>query len=117
MAVGAEEAQAIVTSKQLLKDNGLALYMGTLALGSEYAAGGDTLATDPNSRYSLPEKLDFMLIGSGAGGYDLEYVPGATPKVKAYVTAAAAKEPSQEVAAKKDLKAVAKAQFMAVGLA
>jgi hypothetical protein len=63
MAVGAEEAQAIVTSKQLLKDNGLALYMGTLALGSEYAAGGDTLATDPNSRYSLPEKLDFMLIG------------------------------------------------------
>jgi len=35
MAVGAEEAQAVVTSKQLLKENGLALYLGTIALGAE----------------------------------------------------------------------------------
>lgn len=114
MAVAVGEAQATISAKIALT-NSRALYIGTLALGTEYATGGDTLATNTDSRYALPEKVESMLIGSGAGGYDLEYVPGATPKVKAFVSAAAAKEPEQEVAAKKDLSAVLKAQFWAIG--
>lgn len=116
MAVAVGEAQATVTRKTLLNNQGLSLYVGTLAFGTEYATGGDTLATNPESRYALPEKLDSVLIGSGASGYDLEYVPGATNKIKAYVSAAAAKEPEQEVAAAKNLSAITKAQFWAIGL-
>jgi len=74
MAVAAAEAQATITKKSILT-NSLAIYVGTLAFGNAYATGGDTLVANPESRYGLPEKLDSMLIGSGASGYDLEYVP------------------------------------------
>lgn len=112
MAVAVAEAQATVTTK-ILVGNGRSIYIGTLAFGTEYATGGDTLESAAESRYKLPEKPDAVLI-VGSTGYDFEYV--ATNKVKAYVGPAAAKEPSQEVAAKKDLSAVTKAAFWAIGL-
>lgn len=114
MAVAVGEAQASVLTKVKMLENGRALYAGTLSFGTEYATEGDTLASDPAGRSSLPSVIDTLLI-VGAKGYDFEYVAGATPKVKAYVAAAAAKEPSQEVAAKKDLSAV-KAQFLCIGI-
>lgn len=112
MAVGVAEAQAAVLSKVRTLDNGRALYMGVLSFGTEYEAGGDTLASDPAGRFALPSVIDSLMI-VGAKGYDFEYAAG---KVKAYVGPAAAKEPSQEVAAKKDLSAV-KAQFLCIGIA
>jgi len=110
MAVGVAEAQATVTAK-LGPTNTRSIYLGTLAFGTEYATGGDTLATAEESRFKLPEKIDSMII-TGASGYDFEYTAG---KVKAYVGPAAAKEPSQEVAAKKDLSAVKTAAFICIG--
>lgn len=115
MAVAVGEAQASVLTKVKMLENGRALYAGVISAGTEYPTGGYTLASDPAGRASLPSVIDTILI-VGAGGYDFEFVPGATPKIKAYVSAAAAKEPSQEVAAKKDLSAV-KAQFLAIGIA
>lgn len=114
MAVGVAEAQAAVLTKVKTLEGGRALYAGLLSFGTEYETGGDTLTSDPAARAALPTNIDFMMI-VGAKGYDFEFVPGATPKVKAYVGPAAAKEPSQEVAAKKDLSAV-KAQFFCIGL-
>jgi hypothetical protein len=110
MAVAVGEAQATVSTKILL-GNGRSLYVGTLAFGTEYATGGDTLAAAAESRFALPEKIDAALI-VGSTGYDFEFTAG---KVKAFVSAAGAKEPSQEVASKKDLSAVTKAGFWLVG--
>lgn len=113
MAVAVAEAQAAVLTKVKTLEGGRAIYAGVLSFGTEYETGGDALVSDAN-RAALPSVIDVMLI-VGAKGYDFEYVPGATPKVKAYVSAAGAKEPSQEVAAKKDLSAV-KAQFLCIGI-
>lgn len=110
MAVGVHEAQATVTSK-LGPLNTRSIYVGTLAFGTEYSTGGNTLGTAEESRFKLPEKIDSLII-VGASGYDFEYTAG---KVKAFVGPAAAKEPSQEVAANKDLSAVKTAAFVCIG--
>lgn len=59
MAVAVGEAQVTVTSKTLLTTGG-SLYQGTITGGTEYPTGGATLAADPESRFSLPEKLDYL---------------------------------------------------------
>jgi hypothetical protein len=113
MAVGAAVAQATVTTKISL-GRSRAKYIGTVAFGNEYATGGDTLESNPEGRYTLPEKLDSLQI-TGASGWDFQYVPGATPKVQVIGTGAAAKGAGAEAAAKTDLSALSAVTFEAIG--
>ena len=81
MAVGVAEVQATITTKISL-GNGKYMYIGTLAFGSEYATGGDTLGTAAGERFSLPALIDYIGI-QGGHGYILEYVK-AEQKIKVY---------------------------------
>lgn len=87
------------------------LYLGTLKPDNSYEAGGDTIV-QPAAGIQVPEKIDFFDIAQ-SGGYIAEWVP-STGKVKLYVGPAAAKEPSQEVAAAKDISAIT-FQFVIIG--
>lgn len=61
MAVAVGEAQVTITQKTLLPTGG-SLYVGVITGGTEYPTGGATLAANPESRYSLPEKLDYLQV-------------------------------------------------------
>lgn len=77
MAVGAKEAQASI-SKKVSLGNGTYRYYGTLALGTEYLTGGNTLGTATSERYSLPAIIDFLQV---QGPYIFELSKG---KLKVY---------------------------------
>jgi hypothetical protein len=79
-------------------------YIGTLKPDTSYESGGDTITKASSPEYTLPEKIDMMLI-QPSGGYLAEWIP-STGKVKLYVGPASAKEPQQEVAAAKDISAI-----------
>lgn len=61
MAVAVGEAQVTITKKTLLTTGG-SEYFGTVTGGTEYPTGGATLGTNPESRYTLPEKLDSFIV-------------------------------------------------------
>lgn len=109
MAVGAAVAQ-FTTKTKILLGNSRSKYIGEVKFGNEYAAGGDTVESDPAARYALPEVIDSLQI-NGAGGWDFSLEAG---KVKAYGGAAAAKGAGVEAAAKADLSAIT-AKFELIG--
>lgn len=61
MAVAVGEAQVTVIKKTLLPTGG-SLYMGVVTGGTEYPTGGATLKASEESRYALPEKLDWAQV-------------------------------------------------------
>lgn len=61
MAVAVGEAQVTITKKTLLFTGG-SLYQGVVTGGTEYPTGGATIAASTESRYSLPEKLDWCQV-------------------------------------------------------
>lgn len=110
MAVGVAEAQVQVTVKVSLGGTRY-LYVGTIAFGTEYATGGDTLAAATGSRYTVPAQIDYLHV-SGMSGYGSEFV--APNKLKV-TQPAKEKEAAAEVAAKTNLSAITAARFIAIG--
>lgn len=107
MAVGVAEAQATVTSKFKLGNTKYG-YVGTFALGTEYATGGNTIGTEAESRFKLPEKVDFAFVQGGGYGYELA-------SGKLLIRAAGKeKEAGAQAAAKTDVSA-AKPAFYIIG--
>lgn len=114
MAVAVGEAQVTVTKKTLLPTGG-SLYQGTITGGTEYPTGGLTLGTNPESRYALPEKLDYLRVD--AVGMASQFV--APNKVKLFAEATVGEStvtPMAELKSKADTKtALAAAPFIAIG--
>jgi len=110
MAAANEKATYTVTRKFKLGESVYG-YVGTIALGSEYKTGGNSLVSVSEGRYELPEKIDFMFINPTAG-WTLEYTEG---KVKVFGGAAAEKVVAKEAGSGVSLTAVAAAQFYCVG--
>jgi hypothetical protein len=114
MAVAVGEAQVTIMKKTLLPTGG-SLYQGTITGGTEYPTGGLTLGTNPESRYTLPEKLDFLSVqplGLGA-----QFVAPNKLKLLAETTVAESTVTGlSELKSKADTKtALAAAPFVAIG--
>lgn len=107
MAVAAGEAQASI-SKRLSLGGGTYMYIGTFALGNEYATNGDTLGTAEGERYKLPEKLDYLSVD---GPYNFQLSAG---KLKVFWPEKE-KVKQLEVASKTDLSAQTALPFVAIG--
>jgi len=109
MAAANEKATASI-NKKLSLGGGTYLYIGTLALGTEYKTGGYDLTTAASERYSLPEKIDYLDV-QGAAGYTLEYAGG---KVVAY-RGGEAKAVGEQVPAATNLSASSAVPFICIG--
>lgn len=66
-------------------------YTGTFTLGKEYLTGGMTVAEEAESRFKLPEKIDFALTPS-SGGVSWELLSNGKLKGIYPVTKAAGEE-------------------------
>jgi hypothetical protein len=105
MAVAVSEAQVNVTNKISLGGT-RNLYIGTIAFGTEYATGGNTLAAASTSRYSLPSQIDWF--DSSIGGFNAQLIGG---KVQV-LAPQKEKEAAAQVAAKTNLSAVTGTFFL-----
>lgn len=118
MAVGVGEVQMTVTGKVEI-GKGRAIYFGTATGGTEYPTGGATLGEEPtNSRFKLPEKLDFLQVATL--GLLTRFLPG-TQKLQllAETTVGTSTEtPLSELKSKATMAtALSGAPFFAIGLA
>jgi hypothetical protein len=116
MAVAVGEAQVTVTKKTLLSNSSLSLYVGTVTGGTEYPTGGATIGTNPESRYSLPEKLDSFDVKPT--GLTAQLVSGNKLKLFAETTVGTSTETAlSELKSKATMAtALAAAPFTAIGL-
>lgn len=86
-------------------------YIGEYTLGKEYLTGGFTVAAEAETRYKLPEKVDFAFTPS-AGGVSFELLSNGKLKATYPVTKAA----GEEVTSAADLTAtVGKVKFYIIG--
>ena len=119
MAAANEIATASI-SKKISLGGGTYMYLGTIAFGSEYKTGGNTLANTvaapvAGERYSLPERIDFMDV-EGQGGYALTYAPGTPGTIQAWWTGTALKGVFEQVAAATNVGTLVKnAPFVCIG--
>jgi len=114
MAVAVGEAQATVVKKTLLPTGG-SMYIGTITGGTEYPTGGATLKASEESRYSLPEKIDWL--SCNPLGLTAQYVSPNKLKLFAETTVGTSTEtPLSELKSKATMAtALAAAPFVAIG--
>lgn len=115
MAIAVGEIQLTLTARIPI-GSGRAIYFGTATGGTEYPTGGATLGEEPtNSRYKLPEKLDFFRCD--ALGLISAFVAPNKVKLFAETTVATSTEtPLSELKSKATMAtAVAGVPFMAIG--
>lgn len=114
MAVAVGEAQVTVTKKTLLPTGG-SMYIGTVTGGTEYPTGGATLKASEESRYALPEKLDWVQVSPL--GLAAQYVSPNKLKLFAETTVATSTEtPFSELKSKATMAtALAGAPFVGIG--
>lgn len=114
MAVAVGEGQVTVTTKIGLT-NSRAMYIGTITGGTEYPTGGATLAANTESRYALPEKLDFASVTPL--GMTAQFVAPNKLKLFAETTVGTSTEtPLSELKSKATMAtALAAAPFWAIG--